>query len=181
MVELLKFFFQLSLLRRAPQDLPGSRFLLLALLGSNFFLSFLLGAHLFRTPLDAVMATGVELLLGASLLYAALYLRDHAGRWQQAYSALLGLGILAVLVASLYRAVFASLGLPAIAVLLDLVVFVWMMMAMSHVLRHTLDILLPYAILVVFAYTMLVLSLIGHYFPPIALEQAVAVPGIELN
>jgi len=172
MVELIRFFVDVALLRRVPQDLPASPFLLKTLLALNLLLNIPLAMTVFETPLDAVLATLLELVATAALLFAGLQARGKSSRWEQSFCALLGLGVLAAVVTIGYRALTALLGVPQLAGLLDLALFLWMMLAMAHVVRHTFEIPLPFGILIVFAYTMFVLGLIAQWFAPEMVAQS---------
>lgn len=166
MPELIRFFVQLALLQRKPQDLPGSWFLFQLLLVLNLAFNYLLGLGAFDDAGDALQATLLELVLSAALLFAGLQTNGKASRWLQSYSALLGIGIVGALASLTYRALAAALGVPALAGALDLVVFLWLMLAMAHVLRHSFDIGLPLGILIVFTYTMFLLGLMAQWFAP---------------
>jgi len=166
MAELTRFFWQMALLRRRPQDLPDSLFLLQALLLISLGLGLVLGLRVFASPLDVMGANLLELMLSASLMFVGLKLRGKANRWRQSYSALLGIGIIASLITLAYRSLADLVGASEFAGLLDLVVFFWLLTAMAHVLRHSFDISLPLAIVVVILYTMFVLGLVAQLFPP---------------
>jgi hypothetical protein len=171
MFELARFFVDLALLRRAPQDLPASAFLLRMLLVVNFAINLPLALSIFKTPLDAMLATLLELTVTGALLFAGLQVRGTAQRWRQSFASLLGLGALAGLATAGYRLLAPLLGVPELAALLDIVVFIWSMLAMAHVIRHAFDTPLPFAILIVFAYTMFLLGLIAQWFAPELVAQ----------
>jgi hypothetical protein len=166
MADLIRFFWQLALLRRGPQDLPDSLFLLQVLLVLNLGLSFVLGLQVFASPLDVLGASVLELLLSALLLFVGLRLRGTANRWRQSYSALLGIGLIASVITLAYRSLADFLGAPEVAGLLDLLVFLWLLTAMAHVLRHSFDIPLMLALVIVFLYTMALFGLLTQWFPP---------------
>ena len=166
MLELLRFFAALALLKRRPQDLPDSLFLLQVLLALDIVLSLLLGMGHFADSVDALLITLVELLVSAALLFAGLHSVGKSARWRQAYIALLGIGVLGSLISVLYRVLAGLLGLPELVGLLDLVVFFWLMFAMAHIVRHAFEIPLPFAMLIVFAYTLFVVGLVAQWFVP---------------
>lgn len=166
MFELIRFFVDLAMLRRRPQDLPASRFLLKTLLIANLGVNVPLALGVFDTPADALGATVLELVVTAALLFAGLQARGMSSRWEQSFCALLGIGTLAGVASIAYRLLATLVSLPQLADALDLVVFLWVMLAMAHVVRHTFDIALPFGILVVFAYTMFVLGLVAQWFAP---------------
>jgi len=165
MVALLKFFFEMALLRKAPQDLPASLALLLVLLGINFLLSFYIGLQVFDSTSHALLANWIELSLSAGLLLTGLVMTDKVQRWQQSYTAVLGLGVFSALLTIFYRLLADALAIPALASTLDFTVFLWMELALANILRHTFDMALSFGILIVFIYTMLVLSLVARWLP----------------
>lgn len=171
MKELIRYYWELALLRRAPQDLPGSRWLLQAMLGLNLLLNSLLGLAVFGALGRSLLASVIELVLSAGLLFAALQIRGHAQRWLQAYTALLGVGAVLAIIGLLYRSLVLMLGVPGLAGLLDLALFFWSILVTAHILRHALDITLPFAIVIVLAYTMFLLGLIAQWIAPAGIVQ----------
>ena len=166
MTALFRFFLELTLLRRAPQELPGSPWLMQFLILLNLLLNTLLGLAVFASPLKSLGAAALELVLSAALLFAALQVRGKAARWLQAYTGLLGIGAVLGLFGLGYRLVAQVVGISALADILDLVVFFWNILAMGHVLRHALDIALPLAIVIVFAYTIFLFGLVVQWLAP---------------
>lgn len=165
MTELMRFFWQLVLLRRLPQDLPSSAFLLHALLLLNVGLSFVLGMPQIENPLLLLGISLFELALSASLLYFGLLLRGTPKRWLQSYSALLGVGAFFALLLLIVRALETITAVTGLSELASLLVFFWVIAAMAHVLRHSLEIPLAAAIVIVFLYTMLVVGLTSQWLP----------------
>ena len=166
MLELMRFFWQLALLRRNPQDLPGSVFLLQGLLLVNLLLGVALGIGLYGSPLRVLGASVLEIVLSGSLLYAGLYTQGKSARWRQAFSALLGIGIIGSLVVAVLHGVGLVFGVSDAMALLDLLVFGWLLVANSHVLRHSLAVGMPLAMAIVILYTMFLLALVAQWFPP---------------
>lgn len=165
MNDLVRYFWQLCLLRRTPADLPRSTWLLQVMLLINLLLNTALGLPLFGSLLITLMAAGLELLLSAGLLFAALQVRGHAARWAQSYTALLGAGVVLGLAALLLRGLATGLGQPGTE-LPDLLLFLWSTLVMAHILRHALEINMPLAYLIVIAYTMFVFGLIAPWVAP---------------
>lgn len=166
MMELLRFFGEMALLRRAPQDLPGSVFLLQVLVVLNLGLGILLGLGQFSDPLQALAANLLELVFSAAVLYLGLVSVGKAARWVQSYSAFLGIGLLGGLLVLLFRVLAELSGVNALLDVSGLVLFFWLMVVMAHIVRHSFDMPLPFAILVVFLYTMVIISLTAYLFPP---------------
>lgn len=165
MFALLKFFFELMLLRRNPQQLPASLPLLLVLSLANMALTVPLAMATFGNLQTALLASLLELVASAALLFAGLQVRGHSARWLQSFTALMGLGLLIGLMTSGYRVLASMLGVPGLAGMLDLLMFAWSLLAMAHVLRHAFEIALPFALLIVFAYTMFLLGVMAQMVP----------------
>ena len=176
MYKLLQFFLQLALLRRTPQELPDSRFLLAVLLLLNLVLNTFLGIKVFETAGHAILANLLELALAAGLLFAALHVQNRLPRWRQTYTALLGLGALAALFSLGFVVVGNVLDKPLLPNTLNLLLFFWMQLALAHVVRHAFEMALPFAILIVFAYTLFALGLIAQWIP---IDPDLAVDGIS--
>lgn len=166
MNHLIRFFWSLSLLRRAPQDLPASPWLMGLMLALNLLINTLLGLAVFVSPPRSMLAALLDLMLSAGLLFAALQIRGHPGRWLQAYTGLLGIGVVLGGLGLAYRLLSSMLGVPGVAAMLDLGLFFWSILVMGHILRHALDIGLPFAILIVFAYTMFLFGLTAQWLAP---------------
>jgi hypothetical protein len=64
------------------------------------------------------------------------------------------------------RTLAEALGVVQFAILIDLVVAVWLHVALGNVLRHALDVPLLAGVLVVLAYTIFAFNLIAQVFPP---------------
>ena len=138
--------------------MPDSAALMGMLLAVNLPLHTLLTLEVFPEVWRALVAELLDLGLGAGLLFAALQVRGHPGRWRQTYIALLGMGALFGVVALVYRLLALALGLEPLAALLDLLLLFWSLLVMGHILRQALEIPLLLAILIAVAYTMFLLA-----------------------
>ncbi len=172
MSTLLRHFRALVLLRIGPQDMPDSAALLGVLLAVNLLLHTLLGLEVFPEVWRALVAELMDLGLAAALLFAALQVRGHSGRWRQTYIALLGMGALFGMAALVYRLLALALGLEPLAALLDLLMLFWSLLVMGHILRQALEIPLLLAILITVAYTMFLLGLLAQLLLPETAGQA---------
>lgn len=166
MLALISFFIQLALLRRGPQDLPASSALLVLLAGLSLLVGIASGAQLFGGVQAALGANLIDLLLSMLLLFILLQLRGHKARWLQTVSAFLGLGILAGVIMLSVQALAGVLGILKFAMLFDLVVAIWLHVALGGVLRHALEIPLLAGVIIVLSYTVLAFNLIARVFPP---------------
>lgn len=153
--------------------MPDSAALMGMLLAVNLPLHTLLTLEVFPEVWRALVAELLDLGLGAGLLFAALQVRGHPGRWRQTYIALLGMGALFGVVALVYRLLALALGLEPLADLLDLLLLFWSLLVMGHILRQALEIPLLLAILIAVAYTMFLLGLLAQLLLPEAAGQPV--------
>lgn len=153
--------------------MPDSAALMGMLLAVNLPLHTLLTLEVFPEVWRALVAELLDLGLGAGLLFAALQVRGHPGRWRQTYIALLGMGALFGVVALVYRLLALALGLEPLAALLDLLLLFWSLLVMEHILRQALEIPLLLAILIAVAYTMFQLGLLAQLLLPEAAGQPV--------
>ena len=167
MLVLIRFFIQLALLRRAPQDLPASPVLLVMFAVLSALVGTVNGMELFGSARAAFGANLLDLFLTMVLLFALLQLKGHLPRWQQTATAFFGLGVLAGLIMMLVRAPAEMLGISDLAMLVDLVLAVWLHIALGSVLRHALEVPLLAGVMIVLSYTVLGFNLIAQVFPPI--------------
>lgn len=167
MLALLRFFIQLARLRRGPQDLPASPALLVLLAVLSVLVGTVNGAELFGGARAALGANLLDLFLSMVMLFALLQFKGHVARWQQTASAFLGLGVLAGLIMMLIKAPAVVLGISGFAMLADLMIAIWLHIALGNVLRHALGIPLLAGVMIVLSYTVLAFSLIARIFPPV--------------
>jgi hypothetical protein len=167
LLRLVQFFFELCLLRRAPQDLPAST----ALLGVTGLADLLMGTALatavgLSLPLGLLQSL-VDIAFMLALLYGALYLLDRLPRFQQSATALLGSGALLGFVASVPLGLLPSGEAgqdPAGVALLFLVLVVWSILVTGHILRHTFELRLGQGVLIAVVYSFFAYSLLGGLF-----------------
>lgn len=168
MAALIRFFLELCLLRRAPQDLPGSSTLLGLVLAINLGASLLVGL---AADLSAPVALGqglADALLTLGLLHLALSLTRHPARFLQLATALLGAGALLSLVAVaplLLLSGAESRGETSLAGLPLLVLLFWSLLVTGHILRHGLDLRLGQGVLIAVGYNLLASTLINSLLP----------------
>jgi hypothetical protein len=167
MLALFQYFIDLALLRRAPQDLPASTALLLLLAALSVLIGGVNGAVPFGGLRAALGANLIDLALSMTVLFGLLQFRGHAPRWLQTASAFLGLGVLAGLLMLTVRPLAELMGIGSFAMLADILLAIWLHVALGNVLRHALDVSLPAGVLIVLAYTVLAVGIITRIFPPV--------------
>jgi hypothetical protein len=165
MYPLIKFFAELALLRRGPQDLPVSPVLLLLLAFAGVLVGTINGRDIFGGVREAGGANLLDMVLTMIMLFVLLQFRGRAARWQQTATAFFGLGLLAGLLMLAVRIVADAIGILDIAVLADVLLAVWLHVSLGHVLRNALEIPLMAGVIIVLAYTMMAFNVIVQIFP----------------
>lgn len=168
MQALIRFYIELCLLRRAPQDLPASTVLFWAVLAADLAVGLVVGLAA-GLPLGPSLGQDLfetGLLLGA--LYAGLYFTGHPGRFLQAGSALLGASVL-ISLAALLPLLLNPTGseetdAAALGALLLLALLAWSVVVTGHILRHTFAISLAQGAAIAVAFQIVAIFLLGGLF-----------------
>ena len=168
MQALIRFFWQLCLLRRGPQDLPASPPLLGLMAVTNGLVGVLGSLDYFGTPGRAMAASLLDTLLVAGLVYATLGFAGHRPRFVQTLTAVYGVGVLFGAVMLVAQSLVGALGALPLVALINLIVLGWLHLALGHVLRHALEMDLWAGIAIAVGYTVIGLTLVNIYFPPAA-------------
>ena len=150
MNQLFHLFFDICLLRKGPQDVPSSGFLLGVVTFINTAMA-VLGSTVVSTFSSAILQSLVGLVLFAVLLFIVLQLSGHMARYQQTFIAVMGIEILfhflmlpiSVLLVSSSET-DASAQLTAI---IWLILVIWYLVVTAHILRHAIDIKLFFALM----------------------------------
>ncbi|CDI01505.1 conserved membrane hypothetical protein [Candidatus Competibacter denitrificans Run_A_D11] len=164
---LFDLFFDICLLRKAPQDVPASMALLKMCLLA-YALSGLL-VLMINDPLPvALLEILLDMVLLSGLLYLGLMLHRHPRRFEQALSALTGSGTLIGLLAlplmswMTHQAQGDDVVLPSF---LLLALMIWSIVIMAHILRHAFEISVWQGALYALSYTFLSWTLTGWINP----------------
>lgn len=165
MQALFLFFVDLARLRRGPQDLRASTALLVLMAVLSVGLGAVNGAQMFGGMRAAFGANLVDLVLSMTMLFVLLQFKGHAARWQQTVTAFLGLGALAGLIMLVVRGPAEALGVTDVAMMVDLILAIWLHVALGNVLRHALDIPLLAGVIIVLSYTVMAFNIIARIFP----------------
>ena len=142
MLQLIRAWFEICLLRRAPQDLPASSYLLGVSLCCYGLVSVLVSSQSYTLSM-ALLLTLVD--LGLLVLFAGslLYLQNKIARLNQTLSALAGTGSLMGLIAlPLLLTLAPDAGadtVPALLQSLWLLLLLWNLVIMAHIIRHALS------------------------------------------
>jgi len=142
MLQLIRAWFELCLLRRTPQDLPASGYLLGISLCCYGMVSVLVSSQSYAFN-RALLLAGVDLGLLVVFVWSLLYLQNKTTRINQTLSALAGSGSLMGMIAlPLMLAVGPSTvtePVPVPLVSLWLLLLLWNLFVMAHIIRHALS------------------------------------------
>jgi hypothetical protein len=164
---LIHFFLELCLLRKGPQDLPGSNALVQALALVYLAVGVIVGVASEQGLWSALAQTLVDLGLLLGLLYLGLQWTRHSARFLQAGAALLGSGALLSLLVLVPLGMAPSgedAELRGLGALLFMALLAWSILVTGHILRHTLDLTLVQGALIAVAYNLLAYMLLGALF-----------------
>ncbi len=171
MQALIAFFWKLTILRRGPQDMPESSALAALLLVLNLAVNIVVGSQMFGGIAPALGANLMDAALTAVGLYLVLRLYGFPQRWLQTVTAFWGVGAFVGTVMLCYQSLLTLLGMTEVIALFDLLLVLWVNIALANVLRHSMEIPMFPALLVIFAFTMLSFTLITRFFaivPPVS-------------
>ncbi|MDX2456317.1 MAG: hypothetical protein QNL87_02295 [Gammaproteobacteria bacterium] len=168
MLQLIRAWFDICLLRRGPQDLPAARFFLGFSLGCYALVSLLVAAPSFGVT-DAARLAVVDTGMLAGFVTLLLYLKSKTERINQALSALAGSGCLMGLFA-LPLVLLVDPGQPAdqVPALLGgfwLLLLIWNLFVMAHVMRHALSTSFAIGLGAAVLYALVSMQIVATLFP----------------
>lgn len=166
---LIYFFFEICLLRRAPQDLPASDVVFRLVLAGNLLIGILVGMMGGQRFAVGVLHSVAHLALLLSVLYGGLSWMQRRARFLQSATALLGTG----LILGLFALIPIGLLLPmesaseeaGLTVLLLLALFAWSVVVTGHIVRHALDLTLGQGVAIAILYELSSLVLLRSVLP----------------
>jgi hypothetical protein len=142
MLQLIRAWFDICLLRRAPQELPASSYLLGLSLCCYGLVSVLVSTQSYPFS-QALLLAAVDLGMLILFVWSLLYLQRKTARINQTLSALAGTGSLMGLIALPLLLVIGpgTVAEPVSAPLLSLwlLLLLWNLFVMAHIIRHALS------------------------------------------
>lgn len=169
MIELLRCFLDICLLRRAPQDLPSSSFLLglsLALYAVVDLSMALIGL----SPVQAITLAVVDAGMLAGLLWILLWIRERLSRYTQTLTALYGASaVLQIIAAPVVLWQWSASPTGAVAIVAPLLLWIWLLwnlVVIGHVLRHAISTVLPIGVGLALLYLFVTFSITRTIFFP---------------
>ena len=168
MLQLIRAWFDICLLRRGPQDLPVSGFFLGLSLGCYALVSLLVASPSFGVA-DAALLAVVDTAMLAGFVVVLLYLQSKTERINQTLSALAGSGSLMGLFA-LPLVLLVDPGQPAeqVPALLGgvwLSLLIWNLFVMGHIMRHALSSSFAIGLGAAVLYALVSMQIVATLFP----------------
>ena len=156
-----KFFFDMCLLKKKPQDLPISTFLLQFLILCNIAINFVINIATTTIPVALLLSLlAVTLVWGFTSLL--LWTLNFSGRSKQTLIAIFGTDLVIAVPAIVLRYWLHWLETnnlqSDLAIILWILVFIWNLVVTAHILRHALDKPFGIGILASMAYTVVVFN-----------------------
>ncbi len=134
MLALIKLFFEITLFKKAPQDIPDSKVLFQLVIAVYMIISFST-MWLNTSILNALIQVGVELFLALGFCQIILMLAAKQERFQQTLMALLGVDAIISLFAFPVLISLSSFGFNFILII---ALAIWHWIVTAHILRHAL-------------------------------------------
>ena len=164
MIRLVQAFWQICLLRMAPQDLPASSFLLVFSLAAHYLLGVMLyavSAPLQQALLASAIGTGLLVIFAQSLLM----LRGYATRSSQTLTALAGTDVVLGMIALPLTLIIQYGNELALIALLWFGLVIWSVVITAHILRHALSLPMAAGVALSIAYLFVTVAVMESIFP----------------
>ncbi len=169
MYALFQLFFDICLLRKGPEDVPGTSRVIPFLLPVYAFINMLV-LLLSYDFWSSVQQVTVEILLILSLPYCVLFLVGKPVRYQQTTSALIGTDCVITLASLPAMATLIGQGQP-FAYFIIVVLMLWNWVVAGHIFTKALNQPLIFGLAVAFLYMVTTYQVLTWLFPEI-LAQA---------
>lgn len=161
METLVRAILSIALLRRGPQILPASTFLLALALTAHLGTGVLLGLFSL-SPVLALSSALAGTLIMVALVHGLLLVHRLHSRVTQTLTALASCEVLIGLLALPLTVLFyAGGGLAELAALLSLLLLGWNVAVAAHIFRHALNVSVGMGVLFAIGYTLVSMSLSG--------------------
>jgi hypothetical protein len=167
-MQLVRLFAAICLLRAAPQDLPASRVLLGATLGFYLLLTWLLAIPAYGQT-SAVLVALLDTALLIAFIQALLYLLSRGTRILQTLTAMAGsgslLGLVALPLVLWGQPSQAEEQVSGLLLYAWLLLLLWNLLVAGHILRHALSTSLGIGVGVALLYALFSMQLVAALFP----------------
>lgn len=169
MFELLKLFFDICLLKKGPQDVPGFDSLFRLLILVHMTVSFIV-LRLSIDEIEAMWQIVVEVILIFVMTGALLFFTNQLSRFQQTSSALLGTG-----------AIISFFAIPAMATLVTqgtelaffavILLMIWHWAVTGHIFSQALEQSFSFGLGIAFIYILVSYQVIVLLFPQVVIVE----------
>ena len=157
----MKFFFDMCLLKKNPQDLPGSNFLLHLLIVCNLAINFTINIATTSFPV-ALILSGLAVALVWSFTMLLLWTLKFSARTRQTLIAIFGTDLIIAVPAIVLRYWLQWLEThnlqSDVAVIMWILVFIWNLIVTAHILRHALSKPFGVGVIASIGYTVIVFN-----------------------
>lgn len=169
MFELLKLFFDICLLKKGPQDVPGFSSLFRLLILVHASVSFVI-LRLNTDSADAAWQVLVEVVLILALTWLILFFARKSFRYQQTASALLGTDTVISFIAIPAMATLVTYG-TGLAFFTIVLLMIWHWVVSGHIFSQALDQPFAFGLGIAFLYILVSYQVIGLLFPEITMAE----------
>lgn len=163
MYELIKLFFDICLLKKGPEDIPVSSWLLRILIFAYACISLLillLSVDLYHAILQAV----VEIILILVSSWCILFLAKKLMRFKQTVSALMATGVLISLFSLPAMATLIGAG-TTLSIISIVLLMLWSWVVSGHIYSKALDQAFSFGLGIAFLYILLSFQVMAFLFP----------------
>ena len=169
MKSLLFYFIDLCLLKARPQDLPASPVVLWLILPLNVLVGVALVGNTFGGLDKAMLAAMLDMVLLLLWVWLLLAFKRHPGRFTQSATALLGsttlVGVLLIPLQLLVGDGSDVGPLAAMAGTLLFLLMIWLLVMVTYIFRHTLEVGIALAFGLALTYFVVTNVIIRSLFP----------------
>ncbi|MDX1334300.1 MAG: hypothetical protein R3312_00840 [Gammaproteobacteria bacterium] len=142
MLQILRFFLEIALMMRPPQELPASRSLMyLAVITYSLVSLLLIWPKL--GALVGLLLVIAEVMVISIFIQLILYVKKHPGRFVQALTAVMGAGVvISVLMLPLVYGVYTAGGVEQVSSMVLLVIYIlfaWSLTVNAFIFRYAFD------------------------------------------
>lgn len=167
MWQLSKAFFDLCLLRLAPQQLPTSRFLVVLLMLVSVLME-LLVQYPQSSPQQSLMLGMVSVTSTLLIIWLLLMMLKYSDRVVQTLTAVFGSDIVIsflawpVMIAWVSEIESKTAGVGTVIIPF---IMIWRIVVLAHIFRHALSVMMLTAVAVAIAYSILYIFILNIFFP----------------
>lgn len=174
MLEIAKLFYEISLFRKSPQDVPKSLVLQYMVMFVYVSISFLM-LYMSQPWFKSLLQVGLEIILVWVFCKTILFLAKKTERFQQTFTALIGIDALISFIAFPALSVLATpmpegSEIPVLAFFIFVALILWHWVVTGYIVHHALSEPFSFGLGVALLYLILSHQIIGLVFPEVIIE-----------